>query len=131
VEHNWVIETIDSGYLGVNDFWTCDRCGAGGGPVFFNQKTGEYVKRFKPFLPGTGIKLTDDCALAQESILLYRKEHPLCAYPDCTWEAAFSGFCSTHLDREFETYKEEAVEQLDNLSNLDVSKEDTPPGGIA
>jgi hypothetical protein len=123
MDHNWVIETIDSGYLGINDFWLCDRCGAGGGPVFFNEKKQAYVKRFKSFLPGAGLQVTDDCVKAQELIAEYRKEHPLCVYPKCTQEARTSGLCSTHFEEELEGYKEEAVDQLDNLTSPPDSKD--------
>ena len=56
-EHNWVVETIDSGHLGINNFWTCSECGAAGGPATMTKSP-----RWFPFYAdGSGLKLSWCC----------------------------------------------------------------------
>lgn len=76
-EHKWIIEEIDGGHLGVCDFWACENCEAGGGPVnkFGN---GEYKLPllWKPFLPGTGLDLSQDCDEAKQQIEIWNSKEP-------------------------------------------------------
>lgn len=64
-KHNWVIQEMDNGYLGINCFWECSECGAGGGFVF----DGDKEPRMKPFYPdGSGLKLRKDCDKSKSRI---------------------------------------------------------------
>lgn len=62
MRHDWQTETVDSGHLGSNDFWHCPRCGAAGGPVFY-EKHGPREKGtgWIFYADGSGLQLTDDC----------------------------------------------------------------------
>lgn len=89
--HLWEIEEVDSGHLGVNDFWRCRRCdAAGGSPYYHREPDGSYrmVARGKelhlgefrwdrppPFYAdGSGLQLTDDCVESDRLILEHFKK---------------------------------------------------------
>lgn len=61
-DHVWEIETVDSGHLGLNDFWRCKRCDAAGGPALHYEE-GVPVKRgdWVFYADGSGLQLTADC----------------------------------------------------------------------
>lgn len=65
--HNWTIEEVDGGNLGIGEFWICYDCGASGGPVLGP------TPKWKPFLAGTtpSLKLGDDCDVARALIAAY------------------------------------------------------------
>ena len=74
-EHNWIVAEIESGSFGVNSFWSCADCGAGGGPYFINPKTKQPFPRWSAFLLGAGAdaKLGDDCEEAKRLTEEYNK----------------------------------------------------------
>lgn len=67
--HHWVIEEVDSGYLGMNDCWLCSACGAAGGPVFYTAggQPGSPRLCFYPRRP-QHLDLPDDCEEAARLI---------------------------------------------------------------
>lgn len=60
--HNWYIEEIDGGYLGIGYFWKCNDCQASGGPCFPNNKLPR-VSNWPIFLAGEDLEfyLPEDC----------------------------------------------------------------------
>lgn len=63
--HAWRIESVDCGHLGVNDFWTCDVCGAAGGIAL----PGDGSPRHAGFIPSheggvPPINVSEDCTEA-------------------------------------------------------------------
>jgi hypothetical protein len=75
-KHKWVIEEVDGGTLGTNDFWKCSVCGAGGGPVWPLLPAGSKPKPPAPgqaFLAnGSGLELPDDCDTARAMIVAFK-----------------------------------------------------------
>lgn len=57
--HPWEKVEVDGGPVGTEVFWHCPVCGAGGGPVIGDR-------RMRPFLPGHGVRVSEDCAEAQK-----------------------------------------------------------------
>lgn len=69
-EHVWVIETLDGGHVGLNDFWHCPSCEASGGPVWDGCKP----PTLGPFYAdGSGLQVSSDCAEARFQIQEHRE----------------------------------------------------------
>jgi hypothetical protein len=62
--HDWYVEEVDGGALGIGHFWKCRVCFASGGPK-------QWDWRQRPFLAGRGLKLPLDCDKAAEKIQRY------------------------------------------------------------
>ena len=69
-EHDWEVETLDGGPMGDCDFWKCNICGASGGPTIGIRRA-DRGKRWPPFYPGHGLKLSDDCDVAKSQVSSY------------------------------------------------------------
>lgn len=73
LQHDWVIEEVDGGAIGVEDFWICRRCGASGG-LAYCLAPGFPPSIAKPFVNGKiggPMDLPDDCEVAAELIEKY------------------------------------------------------------
>ena len=64
--HEWEVEELDSGPMGIAHFWRCSTCGAAGGPQ--GWWPAEPERRWHPFLAGAGVQLTEDCIESQALI---------------------------------------------------------------
>jgi len=72
--HNWEVEEVDGGPIGIGEFWICHACGASAGPVawFVSSKS----KRWSDFLAGVSLAISnDDCDAAKQTIEKYRATH--------------------------------------------------------
>lgn len=65
-EHTWIIEVIDGGPAGDDDFWKCSVCGASGGPVGHDF-------RHLPILAGPALPLSLDCREAAAQFRIYNE----------------------------------------------------------
>lgn len=77
--HDWIVEEVDCGNLGVEDFWKCRRCGAWGGGAFppWNRSIP------RPFINeriGGPLDLSDDCEEAAVQIKNYREARNIAVY---------------------------------------------------
>lgn len=68
--HEWAIEEIDGGHVGVAECWKCFVCGASGGPAWPRKNAaGEWVTEKKDdwcfYADGSGIRLPLDCDQAK------------------------------------------------------------------
>jgi len=67
--HNWVIEEIDGGSLGVNGVWVCSECGASGGPEWPGQdKISDWIFLADGKNLVSGLQLPLDCDEAKAVI---------------------------------------------------------------
>jgi hypothetical protein len=71
-KHDWIIDSIDAGALGLNDFYSCRVCNTAGGPAFFGR-VGDGERYDKPdrwsFIAcGCSIKVSVVCEEAQKQI---------------------------------------------------------------
>lgn len=64
--HQWDIQEIDGGPMGVSDFYICRQCGASGGPHL--GRPGGEVPSFPPFLAGVEATISIDCTIAKRQI---------------------------------------------------------------
>jgi hypothetical protein len=76
--HTWTKEEIDGGPMGVGEFWKCSTCGASGGPTDWGKVgllSEETEPSWRPFLAGTGVKLSRACCVESQAIIwLYIEE---------------------------------------------------------
>ena len=74
-KHNWQVEQIDGGHLGVSDFWKCHDCGASGGPTWAIRGN-EGPPAWEPFLAGEGRRLKlpnpEDCDDVKQRIIAHK-----------------------------------------------------------
>ena len=77
-EHPWVKEEVDGGPLGLGKFWHCPVCGVSGGPaeewVVSTRKRLGKPERWDPFVPGHGVRVSEDCEEAQKQIRAHAEE---------------------------------------------------------
>lgn len=81
-QHEWSIEEIDGGHVGVAECWKCFVCGASGGPAWPRKdEAGKWVKEKRPgddwcfYADGSGVQLPLDCDQAKVRI-----QHHLAAF---------------------------------------------------
>jgi hypothetical protein len=67
--HVWELEDIDFGLYGIETFYICNICGAGGGPYLHNKR-----KPF-PVIIGAAKPLPEDCDVAAVRIQVYWEKH--------------------------------------------------------
>lgn len=68
--HDWFIEEVDGGAVGVSEFFACRSCGASGSPIYASD-----VRTPVPFLAdGTGLKLPLNCDEAKTVIAEHKKQ---------------------------------------------------------
>lgn len=63
--HNWTVEVIDGGHLGIGEFWICKDCGASGGSTVNDKRP------TRCFYAGTGLDLDEDCSVSKKMIDAY------------------------------------------------------------
>lgn len=78
-EHPWTKLEVDGGPLGMGLFWHCPVCGVGGGPAWPEEMEKRLelkgvLKRWQPFIPGHGRRVSEDCEEAQKEIRAYAEE---------------------------------------------------------
>jgi len=81
MEHTWVVEEVDCGSLGTEDFWVCKRCGASGGSAY-------HLISLAPSTPmafinekiGGPLYLPEDCEKAAKMIEEYRSIKTVAVY---------------------------------------------------
>lgn len=79
--HTWIVEEVNCGHLGVNDFFKCTGCGAAGGPADFPGS--------KPWVPcflacGCVLELPADCTDAFIAIRAHLVAD--CPRHDSSWD---------------------------------------------
>lgn len=72
-KHSWIIESVDGGNMGTGQFWICPECGASGGPHWEGLEVPPPT--IPPFLAGTRLRVSEDCAKARSQIRQYKEKH--------------------------------------------------------
>jgi len=75
--HTWIVERVDGGPMGSDDFYKCSVCGCSGGEILQSKiqkdSNGKATftsvdRRPSPFIPGFAEDLDDDCDVAKVQI---------------------------------------------------------------
>lgn len=69
--HLWVVEIVDGGSVGTEEFFHCTGCGACGGPVGYGDPPRTEPGR-NAFFPGPGLPLPETCEGSRPIIRAYR-----------------------------------------------------------
>lgn len=83
VEHEWVEQEVDGGYVGTYDIYYCKNCGGQIVDIFWNNKKVNRPRRVR--IPGTNVYLTNDCEESLKIMQTYwekegKKKPPLSLY---------------------------------------------------